>query len=121
MAGLSLRNALAFIIGGAVYCVWGSAGLDIKRHWKLYLAASINLFQAMALVYAAAQYISSGFIALLFGIHKKSRGIWRQRFIRKIQHGPAACWIWWISNTSRCRVALKARCSEGTRLAARSM
>ena len=68
MAGLSLRTVLAFLIGSAICAIGGYAGLNIKQHWKLYLAASINLFPTMALVYMAAQYISSGLIALLFGL-----------------------------------------------------
>lgn len=68
MAGLTLRIALAFSIGSVICTVSGYASLNIRKHWPLYLAASISLFPNMALVYMAAQYISSGLIALLFGL-----------------------------------------------------
>lgn len=68
MAGLTLRIALAFFVGSAICTLKGYAGLNVRSHWKLYLAASISLFPNMALVYVAAQYIPSGLIALLFGL-----------------------------------------------------
>ena len=68
IAGLTLRIALAFIVGSLICTIGGYAGLAIRRHWKLYAAASISLFPNMALVYIAAQSISSGLIALLFGL-----------------------------------------------------
>ncbi len=68
MAGLSLRTIIAFLVGSVICTIGGYSGLNIRRHWKLYFAASINLFPTIALVYAAAQYISSGLIALLFGL-----------------------------------------------------
>tara|TARA_R110001583_G_scaffold3385_2_gene21853 strand:- start:1619 stop:2503 length:885 start_codon:yes stop_codon:yes gene_type:complete len=68
IAGLTLRIALAFTVGSLICTVGGYAGLAIRRHWKLYAAASISLFPNMALVYIAAQSISSGLIALLFGL-----------------------------------------------------
>ena len=68
LAGLSLRIALAFIVGSAICTLGGYTGLNIRQHWKLYAVASISLFPNMALVYTAATYISSGLIALLFGL-----------------------------------------------------
>jgi probable blue pigment (indigoidine) exporter len=68
IAGLTLRIALAFMVGSLICTIGGYAGLAIRRHWKLYAAASISLFPNMALVYIAAQSISSGLIALLFGL-----------------------------------------------------
>lgn len=68
LAGLSLRMALAFLVGSVICTVGGYSGLNIRRHWQLYAAASISLFPNMALVYVAATYISSGLIALLFGL-----------------------------------------------------
>ena len=68
LAGLSLRIGLAFLVGSAICTIGGYAGLNIKRHWKLYAVASISLFPNMALVYTAATYIPSGLIALLFGL-----------------------------------------------------
>ena len=68
LAGLTLRIALAFLVGSAICTLGGFAGLAIRRHWPLYLAASISLFPNMALVYMAAQTLSSGLIALMFGL-----------------------------------------------------
>lgn len=68
IAGLTLRIALAFVVGSLICTIGGYAGLAIRRLWKLYAAASISLFPNMALVYIAAQSLSSGLIALLFGL-----------------------------------------------------
>lgn len=68
LAALCLRIALAFFVGCAIFTISGFAGLNIRRHSKLYFAASISVFPNMALVYWAATYISSGLIALLFGL-----------------------------------------------------
>ncbi|WP_461518695.1 DMT family transporter [Porticoccus sp.] len=68
MAGLSLRIMLAFLVGSIVCTLFGYAGLNIRRHWKIYAAASISLFPNMAVVYMAADYISSGLISLMFGL-----------------------------------------------------
>ena len=68
LTGLSLRIALAFLVGSAICTIGGYAGLNIRQHGKLYFAASISLFPNMALVYLAATFIPSGLIALLFGL-----------------------------------------------------
>ncbi|WP_374964886.1 DMT family transporter [Spongiibacter tropicus] len=68
MAALSLRIALAFMVGSAVCTLFGLAGLSVRRNGKLYFAASISLFPNMALVYMATQHISSGLVSLLFGL-----------------------------------------------------
>ncbi|MEZ5530082.1 MAG: DMT family transporter [Porticoccaceae bacterium] len=68
MAGLSLRIMLAFLLGSIICTIGGYAGLNIRRHWKIYTAASVSLFPNMALVYMAADYISSGLISLMFGL-----------------------------------------------------
>ncbi len=68
IAALTLRIAIAFMVGSALCTLLGWAGLNIRRHWRLYFAASISLFPNMVLVYWAAQTIPSGLIALLFGL-----------------------------------------------------
>lgn len=68
MASLSLRMVIAFLVGSAICTVAGIAGLNIKKHGKIYFAGSIGLFPNMALVYFSAEYISSGLIALMFGM-----------------------------------------------------
>ncbi|MDP1519868.1 DMT family transporter [Porticoccus litoralis] len=68
MAGLSLRILLAVLVGSVICTIGGYAGLNIRRHWKLYAAASLGIFPNMALIYVAADYISSGLISLMFGL-----------------------------------------------------
>lgn len=68
MAGLSLRIAIAFLVGSAICTIAGIAVLNIKRNGILYFAGSLGLFPNMALVYFSAEYISSGLIALMFGL-----------------------------------------------------
>jgi len=68
MASLTLRMLIAFLIGSAICTVGGIAELNIKQNGMVYLAGSLGLFPNMALVYFAAEYISSGLIALMFGL-----------------------------------------------------
>jgi len=68
MAGLGLRIMLALLVGSLICTLSGYASLNIRRHWKLYAAASLGLFPNMAVVYMAAEYISSGLVSLLFGL-----------------------------------------------------
>ena len=68
MASLSLRMAIAFLVGSAICTVGGIAGLNIKKNGMIYFAGSIGIFPNMALVYFAAEYISSGLISLMFGL-----------------------------------------------------
>lgn len=68
MANVSLRIALAVMVGSIVCTVTGYGVLNIRRHWLLYLAASVGIFPNMILVYTAAEYISSGLISVLFGL-----------------------------------------------------
>ena len=68
MASLTLRMLIACLIGSAICTVGGIAALNIKQNGMVYLAGSLGLFPNMALVYFAAEYISSGLIALMFGL-----------------------------------------------------
>ena len=68
MAGLSLRIAIAFLVGSTICTIAGIAVLNIKRNGILYFVGSLGLFPNMALVYFSAEYISSGLIALMFGL-----------------------------------------------------
>lgn len=68
LASLSLRIALAFGVGCVLSTLAGWQGLMVRRHWQLYLAASLSLFPNMALVYWAATYLPSGLISLLFAL-----------------------------------------------------
>ncbi len=68
MASLSLRMIIAFLVGSAICTIGGIAGLNIRKHGRIYFAGSIAIFPNMALVYFSAEYISSGLIALMFGL-----------------------------------------------------
>lgn len=68
LASLSLRIVLAFGLGCVLSTLAGWQGLLVRRHWQLYLAASLSLFPNMALVYWAATYLPSGLISLLFAM-----------------------------------------------------
>ena len=68
MAGLSLRMIIAFLVGSAICTIGGITGLNVRKHGKIYFAGSIAIFPNMALVYFSAEYISSGLIALMFGL-----------------------------------------------------
>lgn len=68
MASLTLRIIIAFLVGSTICTIGGVAALRIKRNGIVYFAGSLGLFPNMALVYFAAEYISSGLIALMFGL-----------------------------------------------------
>lgn len=67
IAGLTLRIMIAYLFGWMIFSLFGTR-LDIRRHWPVYLAASIGLFPNLVLVYTAVEYVSSGLVALLFGL-----------------------------------------------------
>lgn len=67
IAGLTLRMMIAFVIGWVVFSILGIR-LNFRKHWLVYLAASISVFPNLVLVYMAVEYISSGLVALLFGM-----------------------------------------------------
>ncbi len=68
VAALTMRLALALSVGSLLSTLFGLTGLAIRRHGLLYFAASISLFPNMLLVYLASEYLSSGLIALMFGL-----------------------------------------------------
>jgi len=67
IAGLSIRIMLALLVGWVIFSLFGTR-LNFRRHWPVYLAASIGLFPNLVLVYTAVEYVSSGLVALLFGL-----------------------------------------------------
>lgn len=67
-SALTLRILLAFVVGSIVVTLLGRGFMNIRAHWKIYLAASIGLFPNMLLVYKSSEYISSGLISVLFGL-----------------------------------------------------
>lgn len=67
IAGLALRLLIALLVGIAIYALSGKR-MNFRQHWPVYLAGSIGLFPNLVLVYTAVNYISSGLVALLFGL-----------------------------------------------------
>ena len=67
-SALAIRILLAFLIGSIVATISGRGTLNIRKNWKIYSAAAIGLFPNMLLVYKASESISSGLIAVLFGL-----------------------------------------------------
>lgn len=67
IAGLTLRIVLALTVGIVFFAFLG-VRLRVRKHWLIYLAASLGIFPNLVLVYTAVQYISSGLVALLFGM-----------------------------------------------------
>ncbi len=67
VTGLALRIMIAAALGSMLFYPMG-VRLNLRRHWRLYLAASIGIFPNLVLVYTAVLYISSGMVVLLFGL-----------------------------------------------------
>ena len=67
IAGLTLRMMIAFAVGWVLFSLLG-VRLQFRRHWQIYLAASIGVFPNLVLVYIAVEYIPSGLVALMFGM-----------------------------------------------------
>ncbi|GMR19569.1 MAG: EamA family transporter [Gammaproteobacteria bacterium] len=68
-----LFAATSRMIIGALLCVLLAKVLGMRIHWhksarQTYLAASLGIYGAMLTIYWGAQYIPSGFIAVLFGL-----------------------------------------------------
>jgi drug/metabolite transporter (DMT)-like permease len=59
---------IALSVGSFIYTLFGFSGLKLRAHWKVYFIASLGLFPNMALVYCSTEYISSGLVALMFGM-----------------------------------------------------
>ncbi len=68
-AAAGLRMSLAFVICAFILAYRGEAIFQSRRDWKVYLIGAFSLFPTMAIVYWAAQYISSGMIAVVFGVY----------------------------------------------------
>lgn len=68
MGSLFFRILIAAMLGCIIAAVFDGKALKIRRNWTLYLAASLGIFPNMVFVYLASQHLSSGMIALLFGL-----------------------------------------------------
>lgn len=68
IAASTLRLGLAWVLVLGASVLLRSPALELRKHWRLYAAASLGLFPSMPLIYSAARYLPSGMIALLFGL-----------------------------------------------------
>ena len=68
-----LFGVMARMVLGLIFCLVAVRMVGVKMPWHpharaTYLAAGVAIFGAMTLVYWAAQYVPSGWIAVLFGL-----------------------------------------------------
>lgn len=75
IAAVTLRMAIACALILLVLKVLRRPLFAHQGVWKTYVVASLGLFPSMPLVYWAAQYISSGMIALIFSMTPIATGI----------------------------------------------
>ena len=67
-AAAAQRRCLASLLALTAARLLRTPSLDVRKHWRLYAAASMSLFPSLPLLNGAAQYISSGLISVLFGL-----------------------------------------------------
>lgn len=65
---VTLRMALALMVGLLIHLCLGRSLFRHAGAWKVYLVASIGIFPAMPVVYWSAQFIPSGLVAVIFSI-----------------------------------------------------
>jgi|TARA_B110000116_G_scaffold195808_1_gene170587 probable blue pigment (indigoidine) exporter len=75
IAAVSLRMFIACALALLLLALLQRPLFSIKGAWKVYAVASLGLFPAMPLVYWAAQYISSGMLALIFSMTPIATGV----------------------------------------------
>lgn len=75
MAAASLRMFCALAICLAVLALLRRPLVRSKKDWWVFTAAGLGLFPTMLIVYWSAQFISSGLIAVLFGLYPFSVGV----------------------------------------------
>jgi len=68
VASLTYRIGIAVLLGCMFAVLLDAKSLAIRKHYKMYFAASLGIFPNMLVVYWATQYISSGMVALMFGL-----------------------------------------------------
>lgn len=79
-AAAGLRMTLAFLVCAFILAYRGRPLFQSKQDWLVFLAGALTLFPTMALVYWSAQYISSGMIAVVFGIYPFFVGVFAKLF-----------------------------------------
>lgn len=75
IAAVTLRMVLAFVLACIVLLVRGERLSLAEGNWKVYAVASLGLFPNMLLVYWSAQFITSGLLAIIFGLSPFFTGI----------------------------------------------
>lgn len=79
-AAAGLRMTLAFLVCAFVLAYRGRPLFQNKSDCLVFLAGALTLFPTMALVYWSAQHISSGMIAVVFGIYPFFVGVFAKLF-----------------------------------------
>ena len=74
-AAVTLRMVLAFLVASVVMLLTGDRIRLGNGNWKVYSVASFGLFPNMLLIYWSAQFISSGLLALIFGMSPFFTGV----------------------------------------------
>lgn len=75
IASLCIRMLCATLLGWLlIRCLGRHLALD-RRHLKIYLAGSLGVFPNLALVYYATEHISSGLVAVMFGLTPVFTGV----------------------------------------------
>lgn len=75
IASLSIRMLLATLLGWLlIRCLGRHLALD-RQHVKIYLAGCLGVFPNLALVYYATEHISSGLVAVMFGLTPVFTGV----------------------------------------------
>lgn len=68
LESLFFRMSIAAALGCFLVAVFSGKTLQIRKNYKLYAVASFSIFPNMLIVYYASTFISSGMVALLFGL-----------------------------------------------------
>ncbi len=74
-AAVALRMVLAFVVASVLLLFRGDRIRLSNGQWKVYLVASLGLFPNMLIIYWSAQFISSGLLALIFGLSPFFTGV----------------------------------------------
>src|SRR5690625_5824292 len=84
MASVTLRMSLALAVALAVL-VWLRRGALFTRPgvWKVYLVASLGIFPNMPLVYWSAQFVPSGWMAVIFALSPFVTGLLSMVILRE--------------------------------------
>lgn len=82
-AAVGLRMSLACVLCLLIIAYRKQALFQNTRDWQTYFAGALCLFPTMGIVYWSAQFISSGMIAVVFGLYPFFVGLLSRFFFRQ--------------------------------------